>query len=150
MEVQIACEAPDLPQAEAIRSWAAAALEPGHAHCGLVVRIVAVEEMHDLNHRFRGRDSSTNVLSFPWEPPPGVPSGRDSLGDLVVCDPVVREEARLQGKPLLAHYAHMVVHGTLHLRGYEHQTSDQARRMESLETRILEHLGYADPYRVSL
>jgi probable rRNA maturation factor len=89
------------------------------------------------------------VLSFPWEPPPGVPSGRESLGDLVVCASVIREEARAQGKPLLAHYAHMVVHGTLHLRGYEHQTADQARRMESLETRILQHLGYADPYHVA-
>ena len=149
MEVQFACEAADLPRADLIRAWVAAALGPDRANCGLVIRIVEEEEMRVLNYRFRGRNASTNVLSFPWEPPPGVPSGRDSMGDLVVCAPVVREEARLQGKPLLGHYAHMIVHGTLHLQGYEHQTAEQASRMESLETCILEDLGYGDPYRVS-
>ena len=149
IEVQVACDASDLPAAEAMRGWVKAALEPQNVDRALLVRIVTGEEMRSLNHRFRGLDKTTNVLSFAWDSPPGVDGEQDALGDLVVCDSVVREEARLQNKPLMAHYAHMIVHGTLHLQGYDHETADQAGRMESLETQILEGLGYADPYRVS-
>jgi probable rRNA maturation factor len=149
IEVQVACEASDLPEAEVVRGWVTAALEPKNSDRGLLVRLVTGEEMRSLNHRFRGFDKTTNVLSFPWDPPPGVGAGQGGLGDLVVCVSVVREEARRQNKALMAHYAHMIVHGTLHLQGYDHGTADQAGRMESLETQILEDLGYADPYLVS-
>ena len=97
-----------------------------------------------LNHKFRGRDRATNVLSFPFEPPPGVEF--DQLGDLVICAPVVAREATAQGKSAAAHWAHMVVHGMLHLQGYDHETDEQAAEMEARETRILTALGFAAPY----
>ena len=149
VELQVVCEAADLPGVDLLGVWVAAALQPENAGRGLVVRIVSSEEMRALNRRFRGVDKPTNVLSFPWEPPPGASSRDQALGDLVLCAPVVEEEARLQTKSLLAHYAHMVIHGTLHLQGYDHQNADQAELMETLETQILGSLGFSDPYHVS-
>jgi probable rRNA maturation factor len=96
------------------------------------------------NRRFRGRDYATNVLSFPYEPMPGEHSGL--LGDLVVCAPVVAREAREQGKPARDHYAHLTIHGVLHLLGYDHEDDADAERMEALERRILATLGIPDPY----
>ena len=109
-----------------------------------MVRAVDEAEGRRLNHEFRGRDRATNVLSFPFEPPPGV--ALDHLGDLVICAPVVAREASAQGKPAAAHWAHMVVHGMLHLQGYDHETDEQAADMEGRETRILTALGFAAPY----
>ncbi len=149
LELQVACEAADLPGMDLLRVWVAAALHPGSTGRSVVVRIVSDEEMRTLNRRFRGVDKPTNVLSFPWEPPPGIPSAHHALGDLVLCAPVVEEEARRQRKLLLSHYAHMVIHGTLHLQGYDHQNADQAERMETLETQILGRLGFSDPYHAS-
>ncbi len=97
------------------------------------------------NRQFRGRDYATNVLSFPYEPAPGEHSGL--LGDLVICAPVVAREAREQGKHARDHFAHMTIHGVLHLLGYDHEETGEAERMEALETRILAGLGIADPYR---
>ncbi|MBA8888206.1 putative rRNA maturation factor [Dokdonella fugitiva] len=97
------------------------------------------------NRQFRGRDYATNVLSFPYEPAPGEHSGL--LGDLVICAPVVAREAREQGKDARDHFAHMTIHGVLHLLGYDHEEMGEAERMEALETRILAGLGIADPYR---
>ncbi len=110
----------------------------------VVVRLVGEAEGRRLNREFRGRDRATNVLSFPFEPPPGVEL--DHLGDLVICAPVVAREATAQGKSPEAHWAHMVVHGMLHLQGYDHQNDDQAAIMEGLETQILAGLGYPAPY----
>ena len=110
----------------------------------VAIVIVDAAEGRDFNQRFRHRDYATNVLSFPYERLPGDRSGL--LGDLVVCAPVVAREAREQGKRARAHYAHMTIHGVLHLLGHDHQNDADAQRMEALETRILDRLGIADPY----
>lgn len=101
-------------------------------------------ESHSLNLTYRGKDKPTNVLSFPFEVPPGMEMSL--LGDLVICRQVVEKEAQEQGKPLEAHWAHMVVHGSLHLLGYDHIEDDEAEEMEALETEIMLALGYEDPY----
>jgi probable rRNA maturation factor len=108
----------------------------------ITVRFVGAEEGRLLNHDYRQKDYATNVLSFPYE------SGTRICGDLVVCLPVVAAEALEQGKSLEAHFAHLIVHGMLHLQGYDHETgSDDADRMEAVEREIMETLGYPDPYR---
>ena len=134
------------PSATQIRAWAGAALGRRAAGRELAVRIVGRGESRRLNRRFRGRDAPTNVLSFPasaaaW--PVDVPP----LGDLVLCSSVVVDEARDQGKPVRAHWAHLVVHGTLHLIGYDHERAADARRMERREIAVLRRLGFANPYR---
>lgn len=145
LRVEIQRAAPECtgPPAAAIVRWAQAAyLETGDA--GVVIRIVDVPESATLNHRYRHREGPTNVLSFPFEVPPGVNS--DHLGDVVICAPVVEAEADLQSKNADAHWAHMVIHGTLHLQGFDHEDKVSARDMEDAETRILEGLGYPAPY----
>lgn len=143
IELQIASTAAGLPGADQLAAWAAAArLDDGEA--SIVIRIVDEPESRRLNRDYRGKDKPTNVLSFPFDPPPGVPEAH--LGDLVICAPVVFAEAQQQQKTPEAHWAHMVVHGTLHLQGYDHQNSVEAEEMESLERRILASLGYPDPY----
>ena len=110
--------------------------------------MVSPAESRRLNARFRGRDKPTNVLSFP---PPAMPAGTQcgarALGDLVICPRVLRGEARAQAKTLKAHWAHLVVHGSLHLIGYDHQRASDARRMERREIAVLRRLGFANPYR---
>jgi probable rRNA maturation factor len=101
--------------------------------------------MAKLNRRYRGRDQPTNVLSFPIEPLPGMCT--DLLGDIVVCGPVVDREAAIQHKPPMGHWAHMVVHGMLHLFGYDHESDQEATAMETLEKSVLEGLGFSDPYQ---
>jgi probable rRNA maturation factor len=109
------------------------------------VLVVDAKTGRRYNRQFRGRDYATNVLSFPYEPMPGESSGL--LGDLVVCAPVIAREAREQGKDPRDHYAHMAVHGALHLLGHDHEADAAAERMEALERRILASLGIGDPYR---
>lgn len=134
------------PETTAFRRWANAALR-GWRSPGVTVgiRIVGGAESRRLNRTYRHKDGPTNVLSFPFEAPPGTRS--DMLGDLVICATVVRREARAQKKPVDAHWAHMVVHGILHLRGLDHEDERSATVMERRETRILKSLGYDDPYR---
>ena len=110
----------------------------------LLIRIVDTVESQDLNRDYRGKDKPTNVLSFPFEAPPGMEL--PLLGDLVICRQVVEAEAIEQGKPLMAHWAHMVVHGSLHLLGYDHIEDEEAEEMEQLERDIMQELGFADPY----
>jgi probable rRNA maturation factor len=144
VEIQYATEYPDLPaEADFIR-WVRAALPQQREELEVVIRLVDEAESRHLNLSYRGKDSPTNVLSFPFEAPPEVPTGL--LGDLVICAPVVVREAREQGKTELAHWAHMVVHGVLHLQGYDHQNDADAQRMEDLERAILERLHFPDPY----
>ena len=133
-----------IPSAVSFRKWVAAALAGRIREADLAIRIVDSKEGRALNRHYRGRDYATNVLSFPYEPMPGDHSGL--LGDLVICAPVVAREAREQRKETRDHFAHMTIHGVLHLLGYDHESDADALRMESLETRILASLGVADPY----
>ncbi len=145
LSVQYGVARAGLPAAPALRRWARAALMGmRHRRVALGLRIVDVAESASLNSRFRRQRHATNVLSFPFEAPPGTRS--DMLGDLVICAPVVRREARAQRKTMDAHWAHMVIHGILHLRGYDHRKRQDARVMERMEIRLLKELGYANPY----
>ena len=145
IDLQIACEEESgLPTAEQIEQWATAAVQPQSDEVEMTVRIVDEVESHALNLNYRGKDRPTNVLSFPFECPDEVEL--PLLGDLVICRQVVEREAQEQDKPLMAHWAHMVVHGSLHLLGYDHIEDDEAEEMESLETQIMTGLGFADPY----
>lgn len=145
LDVQLATAIESVPPFEDLESWATLALEmAGREQAELSVRIVDEAESQALNRDYRGKDNSTNVLSFPAELPAGVDV--PLLGDLVICAPVVAREAAEQGKPLAAHWCHMMVHGCLHLLGYDHLEDAEAEAMESLETRILARIGYPDPY----
>ena len=145
IDLQIACEQETgLPTAEQIEQWATAAVQPQSDEVEMTVRIVDEAESHALNLNYRGKDRPTNVLSFPFECPDEVEL--PLLGDLVICRQVVEREAQEQDKSLMAHWAHMVVHGSLHLLGYDHIEDDEAEKMESLETQIMTGLGFADPY----
>ena len=143
--VQYACPVAGLPSEAEIIRWARAALA---ARRGTVtVRLVDEQEGAALNRSYRNKPGATNVLSFPFEPPVAVAASvQDYLGDIVICAPVVAREAREQHKPGEAHWAHMVVHGCLHLAGYDHQHETEASAMEALETRIMNKLSYPDPY----
>ncbi|HXE67683.1 MAG TPA: rRNA maturation RNase YbeY [Rhodanobacteraceae bacterium] len=148
LEVGVSYAAPrsGVPTSTSFRCWVEAALQ-GARHrepAELSIRIVGAREGRTLNRQYRGKDYATNVLSFPVELPRGVAS--PLLGDLVICAPVVTREARKQGKSPRDHYAHLTVHGVLHLLGFDHQDERDAVRMEALETRILATLGIADPY----
>ncbi len=137
-----------IPAAMSFRRWVAAALAGRIREADLAIRLVDVEEGRALNRHYRGKDYATNVLSFPAELPEGLPKGvkLPLLGDLVICAPVVAREAREQGKPLNAHYAHLTVHGCLHLLGWDHEEPREAEAMEQLERDILAGLGLPDPY----
>ncbi|STO54612.1 metal-dependent hydrolase [Canicola haemoglobinophilus] len=145
IDLQIASEnTENLPTAAQIQQWANAAIRAENLEPEMTVRIVDEEESHHLNLTYRGKDKPTNVLSFPFECPDEVELAL--LGDLVICRQVVEREAEEQEKPLMAHWAHMIVHGSLHLLGYDHIEDDEAEEMESLETGIMLGLGFADPY----
>ena len=144
VDIQRAVDVGDLPDNEDFREWAEMVLAGVDGVVEVTIRLVDVQESAELNERYRYKSGPTNVLSFPFEPPPGVRSAL--LGDLVICAPLVKQEAVEQGKKEQAHWAHMVVHGLLHLQGYDHQTDSDARQMESLERKILGELGYSDPY----
>ena len=145
VDLQIATENIEgLPTEEQIVQWATAAVQPEGGEVEMTVRIVDEAESHELNLTYRGKDRPTNVLSFPFECPDEVEL--PLLGDLVICRQVVEREAAEQEKPLMSHWAHMVVHGSLHLLGYDHIEDDEAEEMESLETQIMQGLGFDDPY----
>lgn len=137
-----------IPAAASFRKWVATALTGRIRDADLAIRVVGAKEGRALNRHYRGKDYATNVLSFPADLPEGLPDGvrLPLLGDLVICAPVVAREAREQGKPLNAHYAHLTVHGTLHLLGWNHEDPREAECMERLEREILARLGIADPY----
>ena len=142
--VQFACARRAVPAAVSLRRFAHAALYGRTKIPALTLRVVDGRESARLNAAYRGKRGPTNVLSFPFQAPPQV--SPDTLGDLVICAPVVAREARAQGKMPRAHWAHMVVHGVLHLLGHDHIKVREARVMETMEKCILADLGYADPY----
>ena len=137
LAVQYASESADLPNLAQFRKWARNALR---IDAEIAVRIVDEEEGRTLNRDYRGKDYATNVLTFPLAEEPCL------MGDIILCAPVVAAEAEAQNKPLHAHYAHLTVHGVLHLHGYDHEIEAQAELMETLETEIITKLGYPDPY----
>ena len=131
-----------------IRQWAEAALQPGIANAEITFRIVDAEEGQALNRDYRGKDYATNVLTFTFDDEmPAIP-GLPLLGDIVLCAPVVAREAAEQAITLEAHYCHLVVHGVLHLQGFNHIEENEAEAMEARETQIVTSLGYDDPYRM--
>jgi probable rRNA maturation factor len=146
IDVQLAVDDESLPSEEQLNAWALAAWQDPARAAQVVVRISDEAESRQLNHEFRGIDKATNVLSFPFDPIPEI--DLDHVGDLVICAPVVDREAGEQGKRPEAHWAHMVVHGILHLQGYDHDTDAEAAEMEALESDILTALGYPAPYAV--
>lgn len=156
MTVQIATHRRGVPHARTLSQWARRAFVTNSAAQNektLAIRVVGAAESRRLNRTWRGKDKPTNVLSFPSDPLPrergrvrGGASEADPVGDLAICAPVVAREAREQGKSAQAHWAHMVVHGVLHLLGYDHENDRDAVKMESLEIRILEQFGYPNPY----
>jgi probable rRNA maturation factor len=139
LSVQYACNREGLPLRADFARWARAALAGGGV---VTIRLVDADEGQTLNNDYRGKDYATNVLSFPYETTPRV------MGDLVICPSVVAREAADQNKPLAAHYAHLTVHGMLHLQGRDHDNDDDAQAMEDEEREILAALGYPDPYAV--
>jgi len=152
VDVQNACDDDTAPEIPIVESWIARAVcaTDAEGDIEVSVRIVDAAEIHALNSDYRGRDKPTNVLSFPAGEVAGLPADMPApLGDVVICASVVREEAAAQGKAIDDHWAHMLVHGTLHLLGYDHETETEAAEMEALETRILSEHGVADPYRAT-
>ncbi|PHR65446.1 rRNA maturation RNase YbeY [Alcanivorax sp.] len=149
VDIQWASDAPDAPDEPHLCEWVRhAAIAAGGVVGDITLRIVDEDEIRTLNRDYRDKDAPTNVLSFPFDMPEGLPEGavEPLLGDIVICDAVVQREASEQHKPLDAHWAHMVTHGVLHLLGYDHIDDDDALVMETLEIRALGEQGFPDPY----
>lgn len=147
LQLQVASDSTSIPSEQLFSRWLVAALSgSGKEEAEVTIRIVDYAESAELNSRYRDKAGSTNVLSFPFESPDEVDLGLDWLGDLVICAPVVAKEAEQQGKLEQDHWAHMVVHGLLHLLGYDHIDDEEAVEMERLEIAILKKLGISDPY----
>ncbi len=145
LDLQLASTASNLPALADFELWCQTALAETRTAAELTIRVVDEDEGRELNHNWRGRDYATNVLSFVADIPPGI-LDIPLLGDLVICAPVVAREAAQQGKSPHAHWAHLVIHGCLHLLGHDHIEDDEAEIMEALERRLLASLGYPDPY----
>jgi probable rRNA maturation factor len=140
LNIQYASDAKHLPTRAQFRKWVKAALR---VKTEVTIRIVDADEGRELNSMYRGKNYATNVLTFPLTEEPHL------MGDIIICAPVVEAEAQSQNKKLEAHYAHLTVHGILHLHGYDHETEAQAELMEGLETAIVTKLGYASPYLIT-
>lgn len=143
VDLQMAFDGTGVPSEALFEAWTEKAWQ-GENPTEVTIRIVDSDESRELNHQYRGKDKPTNVLSFPFEAPAGITV--PLAGDLVICAPVVEQEAREQNKDAVAHWAHMVVHGMLHLQGYDHIEDNEAEVMEALEIRLLAQLGFANPY----
>jgi probable rRNA maturation factor len=145
LDVSYAARRPWVPSPRQMARWAGAALAPLRRSTVLSVRVVGRARSRSLNAHYRRKDKPTNVLSFGGAG--RVPDGRCFLGELVICAPIVAQEAREQRKTLLSHWAHMTVHGVLHLRGFDHEVEADAVKMAAREIQILDRLGFSDPYR---
>jgi len=145
VNIQRATKTPNLPSNQRIRTWVHAALKRHALQAELNIRMVGIREAARLNRKWRGEKGPTNVLSFSTDDRRGLANG--FLGDIVLCAPVIAREAMQQGKSLGAHWAHMIIHGTLHLLGYDHVKPAEARKMENLEKKLLATLSIADPYK---
>lgn len=148
LELQIATTETPLPDQAQFELWLSIALQDVTSEAAIAIRLVDETESQALNSQYRGKDKPTNILSFPFELPEGLPAeaANGMLGDLVICAPIVQQEADLQQKPIMDHWAHLVMHGALHLLGYDHIEEQEAERMEALERQLLGQLGIPDPY----
>ena len=146
IDIQKACASEDSPDEDSIKRWVSAAIRDERDECELSIRIVDEQESADFNQRYRGKSGATNVLSFPFDAV--TPEPLPILGDLVICAPVLVREAAEQQKTITAHWAHIVIHGVLHLLGYDHIEDQDAEQMESLETAIMLVLDFPPPYRI--
>jgi probable rRNA maturation factor len=147
VELQIAVESEVLPSEQQIQAWIDAALEEISQDTEIVIRVVDETEMAQLNQQYRDKQGPTNILSFPFEAPPGLPSMPIRLlGDLVICALIVEREAKAQKKSIEHHWAHIIVHGVLHLLGYDHIAEAEADRMEAKEITILKRFNINNPY----
>lgn len=152
IDLQILTGLPGQPKAEQFQLWVDSALNELRQPGNLVIRVVDESESAELNSLYRGKSGPTNILSFPFELPAGVDLGSENddltnfLGDLVICSPIVMQEADAQGKPLTDHWAHIVIHGVLHLLGYDHIEEREAEMMEAKEIAILKKLNINNPY----
>ena len=145
IDLQLACTSKELPTLELFQQWADAALTSvTNQEFEITIRLVDIEESRQLNNQYRQKDKPTNVLSFPFEVPDGIEL--NLLGDLVICVQVVEQEAKEQDKLLSDHWAHMIIHGCLHLLGYDHINDSDADEMEALEVKILANLSISNPY----
>jgi probable rRNA maturation factor len=147
LDLQQACKAENLPTTAQFQLWVDSALDNYQKDFELTIRLVDVQESQALNLQYREKDKPTNVLSFPFEVPEGIEL--DLLGDLVICADIVAKEAKQQHKELHSHWAHMTIHGCLHLLGYDHIDDSEATEMEALETKLLKGLGISDPYLIN-
>lgn len=151
VEIQIVSTSQSLPSREQFNQWVDLAIEPARQGADVVIRIVDKVESAELNQTYREKEGATNVLSFPFEVPDGIPAEAltgDILGDLVICAAIVEQQAKQQEKPRMSHWAHMVIHGCLHLQGYDHVEPEQAVVMENLEIKLLNSIGIDNPYEV--
>ena len=151
LDIQWALDEREVPNKQQCFKWINVALQKPLCYqpVQVTVRIVDQDESQELNHTYRGFDKPTNVLSFPFEQPPGLLELGEELpylGDLVICADIVEQEAKEQGKSIEAHWAHMMVHGTLHLQGFDHIDEQEAQVMEALEVKIMQKLGFDNPY----
>lgn len=145
VDVQLASQSTQLPTENQLQSWVDAVLKDDAENSEIVIRLVDDAEMSQFNQQYRNKQGSTNILSFPFEAPEGVCS--DLLGDLLVCVPVLEQEAKQQSKELMHHWAHIIIHGVLHLLGYDHINDDDADEMETLEIKILKTIKINNPYQ---
>lgn len=148
MDIQNVSGFDSLPDDVLIIKWAELALDKQHKEAEITLRVVDIAEGQKLNKEWCKKDSATNVLSFPVGEP--IEQAPNLLGDIVICAPIVEQEAKEQGKDIEAHWAHLVIHGILHLQGYDHESDEEARLMETKEIHILKKSGYANPYETEL
>lgn len=144
INIQNVSEFDSIPENELITNWATQALDQEHQEAEITLRVVDIEEGLELNKEWRKKDSATNVLSFPVGEV--IEQAPNLLGDIVICAPIVEQEAKQQGKSSEAHWAHLIIHGILHLQGYDHESEEEANVMETKEIQVLKKIGYANPY----
>jgi probable rRNA maturation factor len=145
LDIQMATTEPNYPSEQQFQVWVDAVLTDQSVDSEIVIRLVDNAEIAELNLQYRHKSGPTNILSFPFEAPKGIEM--DLLGDLVISAPLIAEEAKQQAKALLDHWAHITIHGVLHLLGYDHIEDDEAEQMEALEIKILSKLNIANPYQ---
>jgi len=149
LDLQLATKANNIPAFDTFERWVRWTLQDQQRlPAELTIRVVNTQEITHLNENYRKKNGPTNVLSFPFSNPPDVEL--NLLGDIIICAVIISQEAQQQHKPIEAHWAHMVIHGCLHLLGYDHMTTAEAVHMEALETKLLQELGYADPYQLEI